>query len=103
MMTPRVQRSLLAIVISTVVNVLLMAAVSVYDFGKHPWPKFERVVNAWGWPGEVFATSLIPPGHSFAYLVGVPVVGFAFVVFFYALVLWLILEGPSQFRSSAAH
>ncbi len=89
---PQLRRMLVALGISGALNIALLVSGAFLESAKQPHPRIERIVDAWGWPGEAFATSLVPRGHDIAHVGGVVLVGFTLLVFFYATLVWIAIS-----------
>jgi hypothetical protein len=100
-MDPRLRRVMLALAISAVGNVALIALVTMLDTDKHPRPTMGKFADGAFAPGDTFAKTLIAPGHDAGYLVGVPLIALAFSIVFYAVFVWVIINLPGWWRNRA--
>ena len=96
-MDPRLRRVVISLVISAGGNVAFIAFFTLIDATKHP--TLVSILDAFFWPGNSFAKMLISPGHDFSYLVGVPLIAFAFSVVFYGVMVWSIVSLPDWWRN----
>src|SRR5215467_1335869 len=98
-MVARSHRLIGSFVVSFTVNLVLWVLVSVNDPVAHPNSVIGNIVDVLFEPGKAFATSFISPGHGFAYLVGAPLLAYAFCIVFYAGLTWAVLGLPEWWRN----
>ena len=92
-----VRRFLISLGISVVLNVSLFGLATVVN--SHG--TLESILNVIASPGIAFATSIIPSGHNLSNFVGIPLIAFIFLAFFYGLPVWLLAEIWAKFHRSS--
>jgi hypothetical protein len=96
-MNPQYRRALVAFAVSTVGNIALLSTAWYHPDQHSQW--FKNTVDALYSPGTGFAHMLIPTGHDFPYLVGVPLISISFSIVLYGVWAWVLLSLPSWWRS----